>query len=224
MSARPNLRDLIQEAGVRPVSDRQPSLPAPTQPVVIASEEDHTLARSLLVEQRVNGPDYQDPGKQLKRIFRSSKEKDKLQDTSQWEFSQDELDRTLLAVIDKPGTSSALVQAFLDLGAKVNFVDVPNKKSKGGKRPGFAEKRRSTVLQRAATVRRADSLSVLASSGADQVTLNEGLKAAVAANNHPCVQELLRCVIPTSVLLCAMTRIPSYMAPLHRSSTNWRSE
>ena len=213
MGARQNLRDLIQEAGVHPVRHRQPSLPAPTQPVIIASEEDHTLARSLLIEQRTSGPDYQDPGKQLKRIFRSSKEKEKLQDKSQWEFTQDELDRALLAVIDKPGTSSALVQAFLDLGAKVNFVDVPNKKSKGSKKPSIAEKRRSTVLQRAATVRRADSLNLLASSGADQVTLNEGLKVAVAANNHPCVQELLRCVIPIHIIF-AMILKPLMHCPI----------
>ena len=191
-----SLQDLIRIAGVHPVSDRQPSLPAPIQPAIIASEEDHTLARQLLVDQRISGPDYRDPGKQLKRIFRSSKEKGRLQDTSQWEFSQDELDRALSAVIDKPGTSPGFIQAFLNLGAKVNFVEITDKKSKENKKSSLTERRRSTVLQKAATVRRADALSLLASSGADQITLNEGLKAALAANNQPCVQELLRCVTP----------------------------
>ncbi|KAJ4298060.1 hypothetical protein N0V90_005959 [Kalmusia sp. IMI 367209] len=192
MKARQNLQDLVRDAGVHPIPDRQPCLPAPTQPAIIASEEDHTLARQLLVEQRVNGPDYRDPGKQLKRIFRSSKEKEKLQDTNQWDFSQDELDRALSAVIDKPATNPGLVQAFLNLGAKVNFVETTDKKNKANKKPIVADRRRSTVLQRAATVRRADSVSLLAASGADQTTLDEGLKAALAANNHPCVQELLR--------------------------------
>jgi hypothetical protein len=101
-----------------------------------------------------------------------------------------------LAVIDKPWTSPGVIQAFLNLGAKVNFVEITDKKSKENKKSTFPERRRSTVLQRAATVRRADALSLLASSGADQTTLNEGLKAALAANNQPCVQELLRCVTP----------------------------
>jgi len=182
----------VRDAGLNPVLERQPPLPAPTQPAILASEEDHALARHLLVEQRRNDPDYRDPSKQIKRIFRSSKEKEKLQDTNQWEFSQEELDRALSAVIEKPTTSSGLVQAFLNLGAKVNFVDIADKKSKGAKKSVVADRRRSTVLQRAATVRRADSLSLLAAAGADQFTLDEGLKAALAANNHPCVQELLR--------------------------------
>ncbi|KAF1977804.1 ankyrin [Bimuria novae-zelandiae CBS 107.79] len=191
MKARQDLQDLIREAGVQPVSVRQPSLPAPTQPASIASQEDDTLARQLLVEQRINGEDYRDPAKQLKRIFRSSKEKEKLQDTNQWEFSQDELDRALSAVIDKPATSVGLVQAFLNLGAKVNFIEAAEKKSKANKN-AVPDRRRSTVLQRAATIRRPDSLSLLAASGADQTTLNEGLKAALAANNQAGVQELLR--------------------------------
>lgn len=197
MDPRRTLQDLIRDARVHPVADRQPPLPAPTQPAAIASEEDHTLARQLLVEQRVNNPDYRDPGRQLKRIFRSSKEKEKLQDPSQWDFSQDELDQALLAVIENPATSPGRVQAFLNLGAKVNFIDTTEKKNKTSKKQYPQDRRRSTVLQRAATVRRADSLSLLASSGADQTTLNEGLKAALAVNNQPCVQELLRCVQST---------------------------
>ena len=104
MKARRSLQDLIQEAGISPVLVRQP-LPAPSQLQVLASEEDHALARTLLVEQRKNDPQYKDPKKDLKRIFRTSKEKDRLQDPGQWEFSQDEIDRALTGVIDKPTTS-----------------------------------------------------------------------------------------------------------------------
>lgn len=194
MKGRRSLQELVRDAGVSPILERQPCLPAPSQPAIIASEEDHALARQLLVDQRRSDPDYRDPNKQLKRIFRTSKEKERLQDTSFWEFSQDDLDRALSAVIDKPATSPGLVQAFLNLGAKVNFVETPDeKKNKGSKRASaVAARRRSTVLQRAATVRRADSVSLLASSGADQTTLDEGLKAALVANDHSCVQELLR--------------------------------
>ncbi|KAF2470674.1 uncharacterized protein BDR25DRAFT_286818 [Lindgomyces ingoldianus] len=193
MKARRSLQELIQDAGITPVLVRQPCLPAPSQPANIASEEDHTQARNLLVDQRRNNPDYRDPGKQLKYIFRTSKEKGKLQDTERWEFSQEELDQALSAVIDKPATSSGLVQAFLNLGAKVNFIEPEDeKKNKGLKKAGAAARRRSTVLQRAATLRRADSVSLLAGSGADQVALDEALNAALAANDYSCIQELLR--------------------------------
>ncbi|KAF9738028.1 hypothetical protein PMIN06_008500 [Paraphaeosphaeria minitans] len=189
---RRSLQDVIRDVGMHPVSDRQLPLPAPTQPAINASEEDHTLARQLLVEQRVNDPDYRDPGKKLKSVFRSSEKKKKDHDTSQWSFTQDELDRALSAAVERPATSPGLVQAYLNLGAKVNFVEVTDQKSKASKKAVITDRRRSTVLQRAATVRRADTLGLLAASGADQTTLDEGLKAALAANNHPCVQELLR--------------------------------
>ncbi|KAF2115621.1 ankyrin repeat-containing domain protein [Lophiotrema nucula] len=193
MKARRSLSELILDAGIQPVPVRQPCLPPPSQPAIIASEEDHALARTLLVEQRRSDPDFKDPSKQLKRIFKSSKEKEKLQDTNTWEFSQDEIDRALSAVIDKPTTSPGLVQAFLALGAKVNYVETPDeKKAKGSKKPNASARRRSTVLQRAATQRRADSVSLLASSGADQTTLDEGLKAALATKDHSSIQELLR--------------------------------
>ncbi|KAK7183810.1 hypothetical protein DPSP01_004434 [Paraphaeosphaeria sporulosa] len=192
MTVKRRLQDVIRDVGIHPVSDRQPPLPAPTQPAINASEEDHTLARQLLVEQRVKDPDYRDPGKKLKSVFRSSEKKKKDQDTSQWLFTQDELDRALSAAVENPATSAGLIQAYLHLGAKVNFVEVTDQKSKANKKSAIADRRRSTVLQRAATVRRADTLGLLAASGADQTTLDEGLKAALAANNHPCVQELLR--------------------------------
>lgn len=192
MSAkRRTLQDVIRDVGIHPVSDRQPPLPAPTQPAVNASAEDRALARQLLVEQRVNDPDYRDPGKKLKSVFRSSEKKRKDQDTSQWSFTQDELDRALSAAVEQPATSPGLIQAYLNLGAKVNYVEVTDQKSKANKKAA-SDRRRSTVLQRAATVRRADTLSLLAASGADQTTLDESLKAALATNNHPCVQELLR--------------------------------
>ncbi|KAF2639347.1 hypothetical protein P280DRAFT_59376 [Massarina eburnea CBS 473.64] len=192
MESRRNLQDLIREVGINPVIERQPCLPAPSQPSIVCSEEDHTQARQILVEQRKNNPHYQDPSKHLKRIFKSSKEKEKLQNPNLWEFSQEELDQALTSAVDKPATSPSLVQAFLNLGAKVNFVEIYDKKNKANKIPNASARRRSTVLQRAATTRRADSVSLLASSGADQTTLDEGLRAALNANDQPCVQELLR--------------------------------
>ncbi|PVI07225.1 hypothetical protein DM02DRAFT_609199 [Periconia macrospinosa] len=191
MEARRTLLDLVELADVTPVRERNPCLPAASQPALVVSEEDHTLARHLLVEQRRNSPEYKDPSKQLKRIFKSSKEKEKLQDTNLWDFSQEELDKALSSVIEKPATSPGLVQAFLNLGAKVNFVETYGKKNKSNQ-SNNAARRRSTVLQRAATTRRADSVSLLASSGADQTTLDEGLKVALGAHDYPCVQELLR--------------------------------
>ncbi|KAF2708484.1 hypothetical protein K504DRAFT_468816 [Pleomassaria siparia CBS 279.74] len=191
MKARRSLQQLIEDAGLSPVLTRQPCLPAPTQPVITASEDDHTLARGLLVEQRRRNPDYRDPNK-LKRIFKTSKEKEKLLDTNQWEFSQEEIDQALLAVIDKPTTSSGLIQAFLNLGAKVNFIDTSDDKKNKGSKKANGLRRRSTVLQQAAGFRRADSVSLLASSGADQTTLDNALRAALSANDHACIQELLR--------------------------------
>ncbi|KAF2263206.1 hypothetical protein CC78DRAFT_581771 [Lojkania enalia] len=192
MKGRRSLQKLVEEAGIVPVSVRQPCLPAPSQPAIIASEEDHALARSLLVNQRRNDPAHRDPSKQLKNVFRSSKEKEKLRDINQWVFSQEEVDQALSAVIDKPTTSPGLIQAFLSLGAKVNYIQTPEEKKNKGTKKVTAAARRSTVLQRAATLRRADSVSLLASSGADQTTLDEGLKAALSGNDNSCIQELLR--------------------------------
>jgi hypothetical protein len=193
MKGRRSLQELVRDSGVTPVLQRQPCLPPPTQPAVLASEEDHSQARQILVERRINDPNYKDPSKQLKRIFKSSKEKERLQDSSAWTFSQEELDQALSGIIDKPATGPGLVQAFLNLGAKVNFIEGSSgKKNKGGKSSVATDRRRSDVLQRAATVKRFDSVSLLASSGADQITLDEGLKAAIAANDFSCVQELLR--------------------------------
>lgn len=191
MKGRRSLQDLVRQSGVNPVLEREPGLPPPIQPAVLASEEDHAEARRILVERRVNDPDYRDPNKQLKRLFKSSKEKAKSQDTNSWTFSQEELDHALSDLIEKPATGPGLVQAFLNFGAKVNYVEATSKK-KGNKQPVVPDRRRSTVLQRAATVKKFDSVSLLASCGADQVTLDEGLKAAIASNDASCVQELLR--------------------------------
>jgi ankyrin repeat protein len=192
MTGKITLQELVRDAGITPVLHRQP-LPAPTQPAIIASQDDHMLARELLVQQRKNNPDYRDPNKQLKRIFKSSKEKEKIQNTANWEFTQDEVDRALSSIIDKPTSSAGLVQAFLSLGAKVNFVELQDeKKNKSSKQPNVSSRRRSTVLQRAATVRRVDSVALLASAGADQTALDEALKAAIATNDQACIQELLR--------------------------------
>lgn len=125
----------------------------------------------------------------LKSIFKSSKEKEKAQDAVV--FSQDELDQALSSVISIPTTGPGLIQAFLALGAKVNFIETPEKKKKSNQ-PNTSLRRRSTVLQQAASLRRADSVNLLASSGADQTTLDEGLKAALTSNDQACIQELLR--------------------------------
>ncbi|KAF3052214.1 hypothetical protein E8E11_010159 [Didymella keratinophila] len=187
---RVSLGELIGHAGITPVTTRQPCLPAPSQPSNLSSEEDRTQARDILIRRRQKNPESKDAV--LKRIFKSSREKEKALDTTQWEFSQDELDQALSAVIRNPESSSGLVQAFLALGAKVNFVDTSNKKKLKSNAPNSSLRRRSTVLQQAATLRKADSVNLLACSGADQITLDEGLKAALTAKDQACVEELLR--------------------------------
>lgn len=186
---RVSLGELIQHAGITPVTTREPCLPAPSQPKNLPSEEDCTQARDILIRRRQKNPESKDAI--LKRIFKSSKEKEKALDTTQWEFSQDELDQALSAVIRNPDSSPGLVQAFLSLGAKVNVVDGDKKKSKNNA-PNSSLRRRSTVLQQAATLRKADAVNLLACSGADQTTLDEGLKAALTAKDQACVEELLR--------------------------------
>ncbi|KAF2847725.1 hypothetical protein T440DRAFT_186632 [Plenodomus tracheiphilus IPT5] len=186
MESKVTLTDLIRNAGVVPAEARQPCLPAPAQPAISASEEDHVQARNILLERRAKNPENKSV---LKSIFKSSKEKEKAQDAGL--FSQDELDQALSSVIRVPTTGPGLIQAFLSLGAKVNFIETPEKKKKSNQ-PNTSLRRRSTVLQQAASLRRADSVNLLASSGADQTTLDEGLKAALTANDQACIQELLR--------------------------------
>ncbi|KAJ4368980.1 hypothetical protein N0V83_006062 [Neocucurbitaria cava] len=187
MQRRVSLKELIHNAGVVPAETRPPCLPAPTQPAITASEEDHAQARNILLERRIKNPENKGV---LKSIFRSSKEKGKSQELG--EFSQEELDQALSAVISNATTGPGLIQAFLSLGAKVNIIETPEKKKKLGNQSNTGLRRRSTVLQQAATFRKADSVSLLASSGADQTTLDEGLKAALTANDQACIQELLR--------------------------------
>jgi ankyrin repeat protein len=187
MERRVSLNELIRNAGVSPYQERQPCLPAPTQPAISASEEDHAQARNILLERRIKNPENKGV---LKSIFRSSKDKEKTQELGQ--FSQDELDQALSAVIRVATTGPGVIQAFLGLGAKVNIIETPEKKKRIGNQANTSLRRRSTVLQQAATLRRADSVHILASSGADQTTLDEGLKAALTANDQACIQELLR--------------------------------
>ncbi|KAI8934701.1 hypothetical protein NX059_008390 [Plenodomus lindquistii] len=186
MESRITLKELVRNAGVVPAEARQPCLPAPVQPAISASEDDHVQARNILLERRAKNPENKSV---LKSIFKSSKEKERAQDASL--FSQDELDQALSSVIRVPTTGPGLIQAFLSLGAKVNFIETPDKKKKSNQ-PNTSLRRRSTVLQQAASQRRADSVNLLASSGADQTTLDEGLKAALTANDQACIQELLR--------------------------------
>ncbi|KAJ4994446.1 ankyrin repeat containing protein [Stagonosporopsis vannaccii] len=187
---RVSLGELIRHAGITPATTRQPCLPAPSQSRNLSTDEDHIQARDILIRRRQKNPESKDAV--LKRIFKSSKDKEKALDTTQWEFSQDELDHALSAVIRNPDSTPSLVQAFLSLGAKVNFVDTPDKKKSKTNTPNPNPRRRSTVLQQAATLCRADAVSLLASSGADQTTLDEALKAALAAQDQTCIEELLR--------------------------------
>ncbi|KAF1834523.1 ankyrin [Decorospora gaudefroyi] len=187
MERRASLNELIRNAGVTPV-ERQPCLPSATQPLIVASEDDHAQARNILLDRRVKNPESKGG---LKSIFKKPKEKGKAQELGQ--FSQDELDQALSAVISSPTTGPGLIQSFLSLGAKVNIIETPdNKKKRSGNQPSTGLRRRSTVLQQAASLRKADGVHILASSGADQTTLDEGLKAALAANDQACVQEILR--------------------------------
>jgi ankyrin repeat protein len=187
MERRVSLQELIRKAGVDQDLIRQPCLPAPTEPASIASDEDHTQARAILLNRRAKSPEQKDV---LKRIFRSSKDKKESQDALQ--FSQEELDQALSAVLRGPTMNPGLTQAFLSLGAKVNFIETSEKKRRYSNQPNTSIRRRSTVLQQAAALRRPTCVSLLAGSGADQTTLDEGLKAALTANDQECVRELLR--------------------------------
>jgi ankyrin repeat protein len=187
MEGRVSLKELVRNAGVIPV-DRQPCLPSASQPLIVASEDDHAQARGILLDRRARNPESKNV---LKSIFKSSKEKDNSNEVGQ--LSQDELDQALSAVISSPMTGPGLIQAFLSLGAKVNIIETPDKKKKkSGNQANTALRRRSTVLQQAAGLRKADGVNILASSGADQTTLDEGLKAALTTNDHATIQELLR--------------------------------
>jgi ankyrin repeat protein len=187
MEHKVTLEELIRKAGVTQDIIRQPCLPAPTESAVTVTEEDLAQARAILLNRRAKNPEHKDV---LKRLFRSSKDRKESQDAPQ--FSQEELDQALSAVLRGPTTNPGLTQAFLSLGANVNFIETPEKKRRQSNQSNAGLRRRSTVLQQAASLRRPACVSLLAGSGADQTTLDEGLKAALAANDQECVQELLR--------------------------------
>jgi hypothetical protein len=162
MERRVSLPELIRAAGVTQDITRQPCLPAPTESAVVATEDDHAQARAILLNRRAKNPEHKDV---LKRIFRSSKDKKDAQDAPQ--FSQDELDQALSAVLRGPTSTPGLTQAFLSLGANVNFIETAEKKRKQSNQSNAGLRRRSTVLQQAATLRKPTCVSLLASSGAD---------------------------------------------------------
>jgi len=186
MERRITLQELIQQAGVNQDITRQPCLPAPTETANLASEDDHLQARTILLNRRAKNPENKDV---LKRIFRSKDKKDS-QEAAQ--FTQEELDQALSAVLRGPTTNPGLTQAFLDLGAKVNFIETPDKKRRSSNQPYTGPRRRSTVLQQAAALRRPTCVSLLAGAGADQTSLDEALKAALTSKDQECVKELLR--------------------------------
>jgi hypothetical protein len=186
MERKITLQELVQKAGVAQDVTRQPCLPAPTETAVLASEDDHAQARTILQDRRAKNPEHKDV---LKRIFRSKDKKDS-QEVAQ--YSQEELDQALSAVLRGLTTSPGLTQAFLDLGAKVNFIDTPEKKRRASNQPNTGLRRRTTVLQQAAALRRPTCVSLLAGAGADQTSLDEGLKAALTSNDQESVKELLR--------------------------------
>lgn len=188
MPPRTSVAELARRAGIGPPVSRQPCLSAPSNPPPRVADEDRAQARNLLSEQRKGKPGYKEPDKQLKRIFRSSKVNEQLGDPNHWTFSQEELDEALLGLLNGHPRPS-LVQALLDLGASVNIVEASNDKTK---KKNDSLKRRSTVLQRATSRRNFASVSLLASSGADRQTLNDGLKVALAAKDLSCIEELLR--------------------------------
>ncbi|KAF2803492.1 ankyrin [Mytilinidion resinicola] len=188
MSTRTSVAELARRAGISPPVSRQPCLSAPSKPPPRVTDEDRTQARNLLSEQRMRKPGYVQPDKQLKRIFRSSRVNERLGDPTHWVFSQEELDEALLGVINEHQRPS-LVQALLDLGASVNIVEASKDKTK---KKNDTLTRRSTVLQRAISKRGVESVSLLASSGADRRTLNDGLKVALAEKDLSCIEELLR--------------------------------
>jgi len=224
---RVSLSELIQHAGIAPVTTRQPCLPAPSQARNLSTDEDHAKARDILIRRRQKNPESKDAV--LKRIFKSSKEKEKALDTTQWEFSQEELDQALSAVIRNPDSSPSLVQAFLSLGAKVNFIDTFDRKKSKSNTPNPNLRRRSTVLQQAATLRRADAINLLASSGADQTSLDEALKAALAAQDQTCIEELLRhgadlSRFPNALAIAVQSNDPSFVQLLLKAPKAHRPE
>ncbi|KZM19208.1 uncharacterized protein EKO05_0006435 [Ascochyta rabiei] len=187
---RVGLRELIRAAGIISSTTRQPCLSTPSQPNSLTSEEHRMQARDILIKQRQKKPENKNAV--LKRIFKSPQEKEKALDTAQWEFSHDELDQALSAVIRNPDPNPGLVSALLEMGAGVNFVDASGKRRTKSNTSNPTPRRRSTVLQQAVTFRKPESVKLLAYSGADQTTLDEGLKAALFANDQACIEELLR--------------------------------
>ncbi|KAH3910139.1 hypothetical protein HBH56_147660 [Parastagonospora nodorum] len=217
MEHKVSLEELIRKAGVTRDIIRQPCLPAPTESAVTASEDDLAEARTLLLNRRAKNPEHKDV---LKRIFRSSKDKKESQDAPQ--FTQEELDQALSAVLREPTMNPGLTQAFLSLGANVNFIETPEKKRRQSNQANSSLRRRSTVLQQAASLRRPTCVSLLAGSGADQTTLDEGLKAALASNDQECIQELLRHggdlnKFPTALANAVRTNDQNYVRTLLRA-------
>ena len=217
MERKASLEELIRKAGITRDIIRQPCLPAPTESTVTASEDDLAEARTLLLNRRAKNPEHKDV---LKRIFRSSKDKKESQDAPQ--FTQDELDQALSTVLQGPTVNPGLTQAFLSLGANVNFIETPEKKRRQSNQANGRLRRRSTVLQQAASLRRPTCVSLLAGSGADQTTLDEGLKAALASNDQECIQELLRHggdlnKFPTALANAVRTNDQNYVRTLLRA-------
>jgi hypothetical protein len=97
------LKELADEAGVvelaRDTLLRDSAVPAP-----VATDANRAQAISFLAQRRVQRGGHKDPGKGIKGVFRSSTKKEQLNDPKNWQWSNEELDEALSAVIDNADT------------------------------------------------------------------------------------------------------------------------
>jgi len=106
------LKELADEAGI--VQVRQEPLlcrPAAKGTPSPATEADHIKAIALLAELRKNKPGYKDARDGVKGIFRTKTKIEKRNNPENWQWSCEELDEGLAAVID----------GVVDTGEDLNF-------------------------------------------------------------------------------------------------------
>ena len=100
------LKELADEAGVVELA-RDPPLRASAAPAPVATEANRAQAISLLAQRRVQKGGHKDAGKGIKGVFRSSTKKEQLNDPKNWQWSNEELDEALSAVIDNADTGQS---------------------------------------------------------------------------------------------------------------------
>ena len=114
------LSQLAESAGATPHRKKPPLALKCATAAASVDDAAGTEARQLLATRRQANPTYRDPTRQFSKHFKTKKKIEKQLDTTQWKYTQPELDAALQDAIDENKPIS-VIAALLQQKAQTNF-------------------------------------------------------------------------------------------------------